>query len=811
MATSHVNIVLQVSFCVLFYLFAEPEIIKPNHMWYSLGKFIIKYRIVLLFVLLLVIGFMGWQASKVQLSYDFTKAIPTNNQKYKEYEAFLKTFGSDGGIMVIGIQDSAFYTPKLFNAATNLGKTLKTIPAVQNVLSIPDAFNLVKDSVTEALVPKKIFHYPYTTQDALTKDENQFNNLPFYRNLLYNPKTHAYLMAVTLNNDSVNSKARTFLIQRIQNKVDAFQQQTGIETYLSGLPYIRTIISNRIKQEMNWFIYGSFLLSAITLFLFFRSLSTTIMSLLVVGFGVITTLGTMVLIGYKITLLTALIPSLIVVIGIPNCIYFLNKYHLAYRDTGDKEKALIQMVGRMGIVTLFCNLAAAIGFAVFALTKSQLLKEFGVISGINIMALFFISLVFIPIILSFLPAPQAKHVRYLDNKILEKILVGIERWALYHSRWVYAVTIAVTLFAIAGIFRLKSESYIVDDLPKKDKIYTDLKWFENNFKGIMPLEIIVDTKKKMGLVRSTRPLQKIDVFSQYIAQNPATAKPLSIVQGLKFAKQAYFDGDSASYTVPYESDMIFLAPYLRTKTDTHNKTGFSKLMNSFMDSEKEKARISVNMKDIGSIALQQLIHQFQQKADQIFDTANYTITFTGSSVTFLEGSSFIINGLKDSIFWAFLLIALAMFILFKSLRILICSLIPNLIPLVITAGLMGWLNITIKPSTVLVFSVALGIVIDVTIRFLVNFKQELPHYNFQVKQTIVQTIRYTGVSIIYTSLVLIAGFVIFCFSNFGGTQVLGWLTSFTLVMGTLTNLILLPVLLISVAKKDQKKQEVNPY
>ncbi len=811
MATSHVNIVLQVSFCVLFYLFAEPEIIKPNHMWYSLGKFIIKYRIVLLFVLLLVIGFMGWQASKVQLSYDFTKAIPTNNQKYKEYEAFLKTFGSDGGIMVIGIQDSAFYTPKLFNAATNLGKTLKTIPAVQNVLSIPDAFNLVKDSVTEALVPKKIFHYPYTTQDALTKDENQFNNLPFYRNLLYNPKTHAYLMAVTLNNDSVNSKARTFLIQRIQNKVDAFQQLTGIETYLSGLPYIRTIISNRIKQEMNWFIYGSFLLSAITLFLFFRSLSTTIMSLLVVGFGVITTLGTMVLIGYKITLLTALIPSLIVVIGIPNCIYFLNKYHLAYRDTGDKEKALIQMVGRMGIVTLFCNLAAAIGFAVFALTKSQLLKEFGVISGINIMALFFISLVFIPIILSFLPAPQAKHVRYLDNKILEKILVGIERWALYHSRWVYAVTIAVTLFAIAGIFRLKSESYIVDDLPKKDKIYTDLKWFENNFKGIMPLEIIVDTKKKMGLVRSTRPLQKIDVFSQYIAQNPATAKPLSIVQGLKFAKQAYFDGDSASYTVPYESDMIFLAPYLRTKTDTHNKTGFSKLMNSFMDSEKEKARISVNMKDIGSIALQQLIHQFQQKADQIFDTANYTITFTGSSVTFLEGSSFIINGLKDSIFWAFLLIALAMFILFKSLRILICSLIPNLIPLVITAGLMGWLNITIKPSTVLVFSVALGIVIDVTIRFLVNFKQELPHYNFQVKQTIVQTIRYTGVSIIYTSLVLIAGFVIFCFSNFGGTQVLGWLTSFTLVMGTLTNLILLPVLLISVAKKDQKKQEVNPY
>lgn len=813
MATSHINIILQVSVSILFYLFAEPEIIKPNHMWYSLGKFIIKNRVVLLIVLLLFMGFMGWQALKVQLSYDFTKAIPTNNQKYKDYEAFLKTFGSDAGVMVIGIQDSAFYTPKLFNAAAHLGKALKTIPAVQNVLSVPDAFNLVKDSATEALVPQKIFHYPFNfnNQDSLNNDVAQFNNLPFYRNLLYNPETHAYLMAVTLNNDSVNSKARTFLMQRIQDKINAFQQETGITAHVSGLPYIRAIISNRIKQEMNWFIFGSLLLSAITLFLFFRSWSTTIMSLLVVGFGVISTLGTMVLVGYKITLLTALIPSLIVVIGIPNCIYFLNKYHLAFKDTGDKEKALIQMVGRMGIVTLFCNLAAAIGFAVFALTKSQLLKEFGVVSGINIMLLFFISLIFIPTILSYLPAPKAKHVRYLDNKLLERILVSIERWALFHARWIYAVTIVVCIVAIAGIFRLKSESYIVDDLPKNDKIYTDLKWFENNFKGIMPLEIIVDTKKKMGLVRSTRPLQKIDEFSQYIAQNPATAKPLSIVQGLKFAKQAYFDGDSASYTVPYESDMVFLAPYLRAKAYTNNKTGFSKLMNRFMDAEKEKARISVNMKDVGSIDLQKLIHQFQQKANQIFDTADYTITFTGSSVTFLEGSGFIIHGLKDSIFWAFLLIALAMLFLFKSLRILICSLIPNLIPLVITAGLMGWMNIPIKPSTVLVFSVALGIVIDVTIRFLVNYKQELSHYNNQVKQTIVQTIRYTGVSIIYTSLVLIAGFVIFCFSNFGGTQVLGWLTSFTLVMGTLTNLILLPVLLISVSKKDQKKQEVKQF
>jgi predicted RND superfamily exporter protein len=177
------------------------------------------------------------------------------------------------------------------------------------------------------------------------------------------------------------------------------------------------------------------------------------------------------------------------------------------------------------------------------------------------------------------------------------------------------------------------------------------------------------------------------------------------------------------------------------------------------------------------------------------------VKLTGSSITFLEGSSFIISGLKESIAWAFLLISLCMLYLFKSARILICSLIPNLIPLVITAGVMGWVGVPLKPSTVLVFSVALGIAIDITIRFLVNYKQELPTYKNDVHATVTATIQNTGLSIVYTSLVLIAGFIIFCFSSFGGTIALGWLTSITLLVATITNLVLLPVLLLNLRKK----------
>ena len=776
-------------------------------MWYSIGRFILQYRLSLLLLLAVVTVFMGWKASQIQLSYDFTRALPTDNQKYKEYQEFLRTFGADANTVVVGIQTDQMYQPAFFNAVSELHQQLKKINAVTGVLSIPEVVGLRNDSASGKLVSEKLFHPPYTSQVALDSSRQVFETLPFYRSFLYNPQTGSYLMGINVNKDTMNSKSRTRLMNDISRELASFEKATGTTLYVSGLPYIRTIIGNKIKAEMNWFLIGSLVLSVITLFLFFWSFSTTLMSLLVVGMGVIWSLGTIVLFGYKITLLTALIPPLVVVIGIPNCIYFLNKYHTAYLETKQKEEALITMVGRMGIVTLFCNIAAAIGFAVFALTRSDLLKEFGAVAGINIMALFLISLIFIPAVLSYLPPPKDKHVRYLENRRLKQFLVNIERWAFHHAGWIYGVTVVVLVFSVMGIFRIKSVGYIVDDLPRSNKIYTDLKWFEKNFRGVMPLEIVVDAKKKKGVMRM-KTIQKMEELSAFISEDSATARPLSFVEGLKFARQAYFDGDSNSYSIPTETDLAFMAPYLQSSGNgsaASGSKGVAGLLNNFVDSNWQIARISVNMKDIGSARLPELLNKFQGKSNEIFDTASYKVTFTGSSVSFLEGSGFIIRGLKESIAWAFLLISLCMLYLFRSFRILICSLIPNLVPLVITAGVMGWAGIALKPSTVLVFSVALGIAIDVTIRFLINYKQELSYHQNDVADTLVQTIRHTGISILYTSLVLIAGFIIFCWSDFGGTQALGWLTSLTLVVGTLTNLILLPVLILSIAPGEKKK------
>lgn len=779
-------------------------------MWKGLGKFVLANRLWLLVTVFLSTILMGYFASKVKLSYEFSKAIPTDNPRYLEYQSFKKTFGDDGNLLVLGIQSDELFNLAKFQAYQQLHTSLKAVKNVEDVLSVPAAVTLVKDSVTEKLTAVKIFPEVISTQPELDTAKAIFDNLPFYHSLLYNPETHAYLVGMRINKQVLNSAGRTQVVADISAVAEKFRQQTGIQVHLSGLPLIRTVIGDRVQKEMKLFLFGSLALSVLILLLFFRSLSTTLISLSVVIISVIFTIGIIYLCGYKITLLTALIPSLVVVIGIPNCIYFINKYHSSYLQYADKAPeerkmhALIEMVSKMGIVTLFCNLTAAIGFAVFALTKSAILKEFGVVAGISIMLIFVLSFILLPAVLSYLRPPGEAALKYLHNKWITRFLVKVETWSFGHKRAVLLVTFVIVLFSLAGIARLKSVGYIVDDLPKNDQIYTDLKFFEHHFKGVMPLEIVIDTRQPNGL-RKRGVFERVDSLSTFIASMPETNRPLSISEGFKFFYQAFSEGDSSTYVFPNEKIVEELVRKLKPVKDSSGNSepadALSKMLLTFMDSSRQRTRISISMADVGSSRLPEILDTIQKQSAVYFDSTKYHVTLTGTSITFLEGSRFIIKGLGESILWAFLLISLCMLYLFRSLRILICSLVPNIIPLLVTAGIMGWAGVPLKPSTVLIFSVALGIAVDITIRFLVNYKQDLAGFAGDVPATVSSTVKQTGLSIVYTSLVLTAGFIIFCASSFGGTFALGWLTSVTLFVATITNLVLLPVLLLILNRK----------
>ncbi len=770
--------------------------------WHRIAAFVIKFRLPLLLALVGTTAIMGWYASKVELSYEFTNAIPTDNPKYKDYQQFRKQFGEDGNMMVVGVQTDQFFDPAFFKDYILLTRRLEQIAAVENVLSIPGAINLVKDTTTGKLKAVPLIARDQETVNADSVRE-VFLSLPFYRGLLYNPETKAYMMALRINKEVLNSKNRAAVVEEIMKYGEAFGQKHQVEMRYSGLPLIRTQMATQVQDEMQLFLILSFVLTAVILFMFFRSFMVVLASMLVVATSVVWSVGTLAIMGYKITLLTALVPPLIVVIGIPNCVYFLNKYHAEYHNNPNKLKSLLRMVNRMGIVTLFTNLTAAIGFGVFFFTKSVLLKEFGLVAGLNIMGIFIISLVLVPALFSFLPPPGNRQTSYLESGWMNRLLHMLTNWVFAHRPWIYGFTILICFVSLLGILKLENVGHVVDDLPKSDKTYQDLVFFEKNFKGVMPLEIIIDTKKKNGVV-ALPVLQKIDELNAYLRQFPEIGHALSITEGIKFARQAYYDGDSSSFGLPNMFDAAFLQPYLRNRGGEQGGM-FGQLVNSFMDSARQQTRISINMADVGSQRLPVLLDSIRPKTYELFDTAQYDVTFTGTSIVFLEGSKFIIHSLEESLILAFIMIFGCMVALFRSWRILLMSIVVNIVPLLITAGFMGWANIPIKPSTVLVFSVALGITIDVTIRFLVNFKQELDRSQTDISETVRRTIHDTGQSIIYTSLILITGFGVFSLSHFDGTKALGYLTSLTLFMAMVTNITLLPALLLWMDKVKRSK------
>jgi uncharacterized protein len=787
-------------------------------MWNKLAYFILKFRLPLLIFTLGLAVLAGYYGSKVKLSYEFSKAIPEDHPAYVTYKKFTDKFGNDGNMMVIAIQTNKLYELPVFNDYRKLHNDLKKITAIDGVVSIPTVVGLdlfreldfYPDSPAVKTYP--IFADTIQTQAGLDSARKVFENEGVYKGLLYNKEAQVYSMALRINKAVLMSKAREGVMNEIETIANTFGKKHGIEMRYTGLPYIRTSTAVLLQKEMRWLFLFSFGLSTLMLLLFFRSISTTILSLLVVLAGVACSLFAMYVFGYQITILTVLLPPLIIVIGIPNCIYFINKYHTAWLQTNNKQQALHKMISSMGIVTLMCNITAAIGFAVFGFTKSALLKEFGIVSGIGILVIFFLSFILLPTILSYLPVPKKRELAYLNNKPIEKLLVWINNIVLRKPKLIVTIHIVITVLAAVGLLRLKQKAFIVDDLPKTHKITSDLRFYETHFKGIMPLEIVIESKNKKNSLKNPNKalplLQKMDSLSNYLAAKPYVGKPLSVIEGVKYVMQAYGFGDTAMYNIPQSgADAVNVSPYFSFKkpandsAKTDKNQGVNKLLASLVDSSLQTLRISVGLKDIGTEKLPFVMDTIEKQINAVFnDTANYKVTTTGSSITFNEGSRFIIAGLQESILWAFGLIAICMLLLFKSWRILICSLIPNVLPLIITAGVMGFAGVPLKPSTVLVFSVVLGIAIDITIRFLVNYKQQLPVHNNNVAETVHTTINETGISIIYTALVLVIGFGVFATSTFGGTFNLGWLTALTLIIATITNLLLLPVLLKKIMK-----------
>ena len=772
-----------------------------------ISLFILKQRMALLILLVGTTALMYIHASRVKYSYSGAKLLPDDHSALREYRNFKSMFGEDGSVMVIGFEGKKLFELKSFSALYGLSNEIKSIDGIQEVVSPARCFSVIRNDSLERLELKPVLATKPISQQHVDSAMEILRGLPFYRGLLLSDSGDVSLVAITFNQDKLNTSNRIDIVNSIKEKTDAFATAFQIPVHYSGLPYIRTAVTKKIVAEMKVFIACAIIISALILLAFFRNPLAVLFSIVVVCIGVVWSFGTIELLGYKITILTSLIAPLIIVIGIPNCIFLLNKYQHEFSVHRNQGKALVRTIERIGVTTFFANVTTAIGFFVFYFTRSETLMEFGVVAALNVMLTWIISLVFIPVVYSYLPEPKDKHIHHLQRNFLVALLKRVDSWVHHERKVIYAVVIVLLIISGVGISKIITTGYVVDDLPHDDIIYRDLKFFEHNFRGVIPFEVTIDTRKRGGAMK-IETLSKINRLQKMLSGYEEFSRPVSVLEGIKFSYQGLNDGDKRFYVLPNVQELAKLSGYSSAAKENQ------KMFRSLIDSTRQITRVSVQMADIGSAEMKKLIEKLQPRIDSIFPPENYTAKITGSSMVFLKSNDYLLKNLKDSVLLAIFLIALVMTLLFRSLRMILISIVPGILAIIITAGIMGFYGIPLKPSTILIFSIAFGIASDGTMYFLTKYRQELKHItNPQAKgrlnlwqpgsisKTVSRCISETGISMIYTVVILFFGFGIFVVSGFGGTQALGVLISITLFFALLSNLLFLPSLLLSLEKR----------
>jgi len=760
--------------------------------WSNVANLILKNRILILLFILGLTFFWSNQWKNIQFTYTEAKLLPDDHPESLIYDVFKSKFGEEGNLIVIGVKDSLLFSEKNFNEWNKLSQKINEYPEVNFVLSFGNIKDLVKDTDNKRFDLKKIFENNKFDSESIAKfKEKIFYDLPFYNKLLLGNQNKTARTIISLNTEIVNTEIRKdFILNDFIPLVNQFEKSTSLDIKVSGMPYIRTLNAQNIKDEMGLFVFTALLVTALIFFLFFRSYRATFISMLVVLIGVGWAFGVLGWLGYEITILTALIPPLIIVIGIPNCIFLINKYQQEFAKNRDKLKALESVIIKIGNATLMTNLTTASGFATFILTNSQVLKEFGVVASLNIIAIFLLSLLIIPIAYSFSGIPNKKHLKHLENVSVKKIVKWLENRVRKERLKTYIISLISLILGIIGIYQIEISGSIIEDMPKKSKFFEDIKFFDNEFNGIVPLEINIDTKRRKG-VNNLTTIKRINKLSEYISSIPELSHPISIINLLKYIKQAYYNGNPKYYKIPTSQENSFLSPYLKNMPDTKN------LITNYIDSTGQNARMTTFLMDVETKRIEIIEKDLKKEINKIFGKDKYDVILTGKALLYLKGTHYLIKNLFISLSLAILLIAIFMAYLFRSYKVIIISLIPNLLPLIVTAGVMGFIGIPLKPSTILVFSVAFGISVDNTIHFLAKYRQELIENNWKINSAVYSSLREAGVSMLYTSIVLFFGFAIFMISSFGGTVALGGLVSVTLLFAMLANLILLPSLLIS--------------
>jgi predicted RND superfamily exporter protein len=767
-----------------------------NPAWQAIATFILRRRIPILIVLAGVTAFM-WSVRGTKIVQNMSHGNFVEGEILEGFQKFRQYFGDDANVMVVSFSGDLFEY-ETFAGLYDLTEELGQQDHVAGVFSLTRLYDMVRqDSPVEAFHLVKLIPERPRDQAQVDSIKDRLNDLPFYEGLILDKEQSTTLIAVSFVPESFDTELKFGMLENVQNAANAFGDKYDIQPRFAGLPVWRVTIHGMVRKELSLFLFLALLVTALTLFIFFRSFPTVLFPMIVVGSVIIFSLGLIGLFDYEIGVVMGIIPALVTVISIPNSVYLITKYHIEYRRTLNKMKSLILVIEKIGIVTVMTNATTAIGLGVLAITDIPQLRQFGIVAGLSVVAAFFISLLLIPIVFSFLPPPNARQTKHLDARGVGFLIRSLKKWVGGHRWAVYAVSGILVGLSLYGMTLVQPVAFIVDDMPQDSEMIMDLRYVENKFNGALPFEILIDTKQRNGAIK-LRTLKQISALQDSLDKYPNISRSISMADFAKFFNQAFFNGDREYYELPSRNAYNFIGEFARNSIDVNNNLSISKTL---FDSTMQVTRVSASVRDIGSLKMEALLDSIEADVDSLFDPGRYDAYVTGTSQIFTKNNAALIENLLRSLFIAFCIIAIIMGLLFRSLRMVVISLVPNFLPLIMVAGLMGFFDIALKPSTALVFGVAFGIAVDDSIHFLARYRLARRSGD-NIRQAVLNSYDDTGVSMIYTSIILFIGFVCFTASDYGGTKALGLLTSLTLAIAMFSNLVLLPALLLTFDKEN---------
>lgn len=852
-------------------------------MWQVISNIILRYKFIIIGIITLLTVFMGYKAvTGLKLDNRYGVILPKESPAKQDYVQFIEQFGQDGGALVIAIQTDSLYTEDKLLKWKHLGDTILTIDGVDGVISEATLFSVENNIEKQSFEIKKIFSDTRFQERSIEDIKADIKRVPFYNGILYNDSTNVSLMMINVRDEFLSDQKKSKFILEIEELASSYEKDFG-HIHFAGLPHIRVVIAKRIIAEMYLFIALAIFVTSLLTFLIFRSTRVVFICNVVILIGVVWSLGSIALFNFHLSALMALIPPLMIVIGMPNCVFLMTNFHQEVKSHGNKIKALTRVISRVGTATFITNVITALGFFTLVFTNSEKLMEFGFTAAMNIMLLFVLSITILPIISTLTQKPNDKHLRHLDKGVAIKFLDAMEYLVLNKRKWVYIITSVIVAFSLWGMSKVKTTGNITGDLSPEHQILKDILFIEDHFGGSIPFEIMVNYKSQSKLYTKAT-LEKVEAIQDNLAADSLFSKSISMVDFIKVINMAYYGNNPDKYEIFNNRDKLRLKQYI-DNFDMNNLNN-SMSMKELLDTNKTTLRVRAQIKDLHSYELTQKVAEVTREIDSILnpnkpeiekyytkvvagkheyidsileentgiynaltskiangndnlqmvfdsdfdkikeyykkddfnanlrsaiDSEYMDVKITGTSVVAAEGTKYLIDSLLGGIIFAVITVGLLMALLFRSWGMVFVSLVPNLIPLLITGGIMGWFGIPLKPSTLLVFNISFGITADDSIHFLAKYRQELKSQKWDLKGCVIESLREAGLGMFYTGMILFFGFSVFIFSQFGGTQALGMLVSVTLLIAISTNLILVPSILLTLENRLSTKAFEEPF